>query len=42
VVMSSVVMRRSEGIAGRAAVKKAMIGRKLLTFDKYLQVSGRL
>jgi len=39
---SLVVIRRSEGIAVHAAVKKVEIGRKLLTFSKYLQVSGKL
>jgi len=42
VVMSSVVMRRSRRIAVQAAVNTNKTGRKLLTFDNYLQVSGRL
>jgi len=40
--MNSDVIRRSEIIAVQAAVKMKKTGRKLLTFDNYLQVSGRL
>jgi len=36
------VMRRSEIIVVQAVVKTEKTGRKLLTFDNYLQFSGRL